>query len=59
MRERAALIGGKLTVWSEIDTGTEVELCIPVGLAYTSHRRASWLSRVFAGKTKDDSGDSA
>ena len=26
MRERATLIGGKLTVWSEVDAGTEVEL---------------------------------
>jgi ligand-binding sensor domain-containing protein/signal transduction histidine kinase len=58
MRERAALIGGKLTVWSEIGAGTEVELCVPAGLAYTNPRKASWLSRAFAGKTKDDSGDS-
>ena len=26
MRERAKLLGGKLTVWSEVETGTEVEL---------------------------------
>src|SRR5208337_3817851 len=26
MRERATLIGGKLTIWSEVDAGTEVEL---------------------------------
>lgn len=30
MRERAALIGGKLTVWSEVRSGTEVELRVPV-----------------------------
>jgi hypothetical protein len=29
MRERARLIGGKLTVWSELDSGTEVELSLP------------------------------
>ena len=29
MRERAKLAGGKLTVWSGLDTGTEVELSIP------------------------------
>ena len=29
MRERATLIGGKLTVWSEVDAGTEVELWVP------------------------------
>jgi hypothetical protein len=34
MRERAKLIGGKLTVWSELDSGTEVELSIPAALAY-------------------------
>jgi signal transduction histidine kinase len=59
MRERATLIGGKLTVWSELDVGTEVELRVSAGLAYASAQRASWLSRAFAGKTKDDSGDSA
>jgi signal transduction histidine kinase len=59
MRERATLIGGKLTVWSEVEAGTEVELRVPAGLAYASAPRVSWLSRAFAGKTKDDSGDSA
>jgi signal transduction histidine kinase len=29
MWERAALIGGELTVWSEVDAGTEVELGVP------------------------------
>ena len=29
MRERATLIGGKLTVWSEVEAGTEVELRCP------------------------------
>ena len=33
MRERAALIGAELTVWSEIDAGTEVELHVPAGIA--------------------------
>jgi signal transduction histidine kinase len=36
MRERAKLIGGKLTVWSEVDLGTEVELSIPAARAYTT-----------------------
>jgi len=57
MRERATLIGGKLTVWSEAGAGTEVELCVPAGTAYTSARRASWVSRVLAGKAKGDLGD--
>ena len=52
MRERATLIGGKLAVWSEADAGTEVELCVPAGSAYTPDRRASWLSRKLAGKAK-------
>ena len=34
MRERAKLVGGKLTVWSGLDTGTEVELSIPAPHAY-------------------------
>jgi signal transduction histidine kinase/ligand-binding sensor domain-containing protein len=36
MRERAKLIGGKLTVWSDRGTGTEVELSIPASCAYTA-----------------------
>ena len=54
MRERATLIGGKLTVWSEVDAGTEVELRIPASAAYATARRGSWLSRKLAGKAKDD-----
>jgi signal transduction histidine kinase/ligand-binding sensor domain-containing protein len=36
MRERAKLAGGKLTVWSGLGTGTEVELSIPAPHAYIS-----------------------
>ncbi len=36
MRERAKLIGGNLTLWSELDSGTEVELRIPAARAYTA-----------------------
>jgi signal transduction histidine kinase len=52
MRERAKLLGGKLTVWSEVDTGTEVELSIPAANAYASAdgRRRSWFAEKFAGK---------
>jgi PAS domain S-box-containing protein len=34
MRERAKLVGGTLTVWSERDSGTEIELTVPAALAY-------------------------
>jgi signal transduction histidine kinase/ligand-binding sensor domain-containing protein len=36
MRERAKLAGGKLAVWSGLNTGTEVELSIPAPHAYIS-----------------------
>jgi signal transduction histidine kinase/ligand-binding sensor domain-containing protein len=52
MRERAKLLGGKLTVWSEVETGTELDLSIPAANAYATadgHRR-SWLAEKFAGK---------
>jgi signal transduction histidine kinase/ligand-binding sensor domain-containing protein len=52
MRERAALIQGKLVVWSELDAGTEVELSVPASAAYTpDHKRSRFLQK-FAGKTK-------
>ena len=42
MRERAKLVGGRLEIWSELDSGTEVELSIPASIAYvTSGRRQS------------------
>jgi signal transduction histidine kinase len=52
MRERAKLIGGKLAVWSELDSGTEVELRIPASRAYETSpaRRRSWLAEKLAGK---------
>ena len=46
MPERAALIGGKLAVWSEAGAGTEVELRVPAGKAFASAPRRSWLSRT-------------
>src|SRR5580704_2229739 len=45
MRERAKIVGGQLDVWSELDSGTEVELSIPASRAYvTSSSRRSWWS---------------
>ena len=34
MRERTRLAGGKLVFWSELDSGTELELTVPASLAY-------------------------
>jgi signal transduction histidine kinase len=51
MRERAKLVGGNLTVWSEVGAGTEVELLIPADTAYVSRKGSSW-SRIFAGRAK-------
>jgi ligand-binding sensor domain-containing protein/signal transduction histidine kinase len=50
MRERARLMGGKLTVWSELDSGTEVELKIPASRAYeiSPARRRWWLAEKFS-----------
>jgi signal transduction histidine kinase/ligand-binding sensor domain-containing protein len=52
MRERAKLMGGKLAVWSEVDSGTEVELRIPASRAYETSpvRRRSWLAEKLSGK---------
>jgi signal transduction histidine kinase len=44
MHERTKLIGGKLEVWSELDSGTEIELTLPAFVAYagaTARRRFS------------------
>ncbi len=40
MRERAKLIGGKLTVWTAPGTGMEVELSVPAVHAYTASSAA-------------------
>ena len=55
MRERAKLMGGKLAVWSELDSGTEVELSIPASRAYepSPARRRSRLAEMFSGKDTD------
>ncbi len=52
MRERAKLLGGKLAVWSELDSGTELELSIPAAKGYTTpdSRKRSWLAEKLAWK---------
>ena len=42
MKERAKLVGGKLTIWSEVDSGTEIELIIPASRAYGTSTRRFW-----------------
>ena len=60
MPERAALIGGKLAVWSEVGAGTEVELRIPASTVYATAARRSWWSRLFGSKTPaQDRGDAS
>src|SRR5271166_5736904 len=54
MRERATIMGAKLTVWSEVDAGTEVEVRVPASIAYATARRRSWLSQAFAAKAKGE-----
>jgi signal transduction histidine kinase/ligand-binding sensor domain-containing protein len=54
MRERATVIGGKLTIWSEVDAGTEMELRVPGNLAYAAPPSSSWISRKSTRKAKDE-----
>jgi ligand-binding sensor domain-containing protein/signal transduction histidine kinase len=42
MRERAKLVGGKLAIWSEVNSGTEIELIIPASRAYGKSTRSFW-----------------
>jgi signal transduction histidine kinase/ligand-binding sensor domain-containing protein len=53
MRERAKLAGGKLTVWSGLDAGTEVELSIPGPRAYSGPSPArSWVAQKMFGQSE-------
>jgi signal transduction histidine kinase/ligand-binding sensor domain-containing protein len=52
MSERATLIGGRVTVWSEAGAGTEVELVIPARAVYAASVARSWWSRVLASKMR-------
>jgi signal transduction histidine kinase/ligand-binding sensor domain-containing protein len=42
IRERAELAGGKLAVWSQINSGTEIELTIPDSIAYARPAPGRW-----------------
>jgi signal transduction histidine kinase len=60
MPERAAVMGGTLTVWSEVGAGTEVELRIPASAVYATSRRRPWWSRLSASRTPaEETGDAS
>ena len=42
MRERVKLVGGKLTIWTELGSGTEIELIIPGARVYVKSTRPFW-----------------
>jgi signal transduction histidine kinase len=50
MHERASLVGGKLAIWSELDSGTEIELSIPGSVAFA---KSSEARRSIASKGAD------
>ena len=54
MRERATLIGGKLTVWTAPGSGTEIELSVPAIRAYAVSAAPwrAWLSGRFSGSAR-------
>jgi hypothetical protein len=56
MRERAEIVGGRLEVWSKLDTGTEIELSIPGAIAYDTPVQRTWFSKVLSGKRRNDEG---
>jgi len=53
MHERAKIAGGKLTIWSELGSGTEIELSIPAVRAYTQPPRRLRLLQKLSRKDKD------
>ena len=56
MRERAKLVGGKLTVRSATGAGTQVEFNVPAARAYAKSPAARWwrpLKRITARETGD------
>src|SRR5215469_9919318 len=52
MHERAKIAGGKLKVWSELNSGTEVEITIPALRAYTQPPRSLRLLQKLSRKDK-------
>jgi signal transduction histidine kinase len=54
MRERAKLAGGELAVWSQLASGTEIELTIPAAVAYATSPRRFWWWEKFSGRGTED-----
>ena len=52
LHERAEVAGGKLSVWSQLNSGTEIELIIPAAIAYPKPktRAAKTAGATSAGK---------
>jgi nitrate/nitrite-specific signal transduction histidine kinase len=52
MRERAKLMGGKLTVWSALESGAEVELSVPASRVYAASAPPwySWFTKKYSGE---------
>ena len=44
IHERAEVAGGKLSVWSQLDSGTEIELTIPASIVYAKSPRGRAMS---------------
>ena len=61
MRERAKLIGGTLTVWTALDSGTEIELSVPAVHAYaaTSASWRAWFNEILSGRAHKSGGQEA
>jgi hypothetical protein len=51
MRERAKLVGGRLEVWSKLESDTEVELSVPASVAYAA---SSLGGGMLSGGTEPD-----
>jgi hypothetical protein len=51
MRERAKVVGGKLAIWSEVNSGTEIELNIPASRAYA---QPTWRFWNFGKRSTED-----
>ncbi len=53
MRERAKLVGGSLEVWSELDSGTEIDLNIPAVNAYAKAPASRWFEFLRIGLPRE------